>query len=84
MYLVNKFFRVWSVARHMVRKPVVVHPSADAPARIDDDIIQDGLLLAPFGGCIIAFIPHWAKVFDSFKKPEEPPSTLSSVKEVIN
>jgi len=71
MYLVNKYFRVWSVARHMVRKPVVVHPSAEAPARIDDDIIQDGLLLAPFGGCIIAFIPHWAKVFDSFKKPDE-------------
>lgn len=84
MYLVNKFFRVWAVARHMVRKPVVVHPSAESPARIDDDIIEDGLLLAPFGGCIIAFIPHWAKLFDSFKKPEEPTSTFSSDKEVIN
>lgn len=84
MYLVNKFFRVWAVARHMVRKPVVVHPSAESPARIDDDIIEDGLLLAPFGGCIIAFIPHWAKLFDSFKKPDEAPSTFSSDKEVIN
>lgn len=84
MYLVNKFFRVWSVARHMVRKPVVVHPSAESPARIDDDIIEDGLLLAPFGGCIVAFIPHWSKVFDSFKKPEEATSTLSRDKDVIN
>lgn len=76
MFLVNKYGRVWAVARHMIRKPVIVHPSADAPARIDDDIIQDGILLAPFGGCIVAFIPHWAKLFDSFKKPQESPSSL--------
>lgn len=69
--LVTKFARVWSISRHMVRKPVVVHPSAEAPARIDDDIIEDGLLLAPFGGMSIAFIPYWAKLFDSFKKPDE-------------
>lgn len=68
--LVTKFARVWSISRHMVRKPVVVHPSAEAPARIDDDIIEDGLLLAPFGGMSIAFIPYWAKLFDSFKKPD--------------
>ena len=81
MFLVNKFCRVWSIARHMVRKPVIVHPSAESPARIDDDIIQDGLLLAPFGGCVIAFIPHWAKLFDSFKKPDESPSPISAVLE---
>lgn len=74
--LVTKFARVWSISRHMVRKPVVVHPSADAPARIDDDIIEDGLLLAPFGGMSIAFIPYWAKLFDSFKKPVTDPALL--------
>lgn len=74
--LVTKFARVWSISRHMVRKPVVVHPSADAPARIDDDIIEDGLLLAPFGGMSIAFIPYWAKLFDSFKKPVTDSSPL--------
>lgn len=67
--IVTKFARVWSIARHMVRKPVIVHPSGDSPARIDDDIIEDGLLLAPFGGMSIAFIPHWARLFDSFKSP---------------
>lgn len=75
--LVTKFARVWSISRHMVRKPVVVHPSAEAPARIDDDIIEDGLLLAPFGGMSIAFIPYWAKLFDSFKRPDESPSPIS-------
>lgn len=76
--LVTKFARVWSIARHMVRKPVVVHPSAEAPARIDDDIIEDGLLLAPFGGMSIAFIPYWAKLFDSFKKPDEDSPSISA------
>lgn len=80
--LVTKVARVWSVSRHMVRKPVVVHPSAEAPARIDDDIIEDGLLLAPFGGMSIAFIPYWAKLFDSFKKPA--PSTPSVIAEIAS
>lgn len=78
MYMVTKFARLWAIARHMIRKPVIVHASSEAPARIDDDIIEDGLLLAPFGGCIIAFIPHWAKVFDSFKKPDESTSDISA------
>lgn len=80
--LVTKVARVWSISRHMVRKPVVVHPSADAPARIDDDIIEDGLLLAPFGGMSIAFIPYWSKLFDSFKKPA--PSTPSVIAEIAS
>jgi len=65
MYLVNKHFRVFAVASHMVRKPVVVHPGPDSPARIDDDIIIDGPLLTFFGGKIFAFIPYWAKKFDT-------------------
>lgn len=67
MYICNKVARVWSVARHVVRKPVIVHPSGDAPSTITDDIIEDGLLLAPFGGMKITFIPHWVRYFDSFK-----------------
>lgn len=66
-YLVNKLGRVLVIARHMIKKPVVVHPSADAPARVDDDFIEDGLLLAPFGGIECAWIPYWSKLFDSFK-----------------
>lgn len=67
MFLVNKIFRVFVVAKHMVRKPCVVHPSPDAPARIDDDIVIDSPLLAFFGGRLFAFIPYWAKRYDSFK-----------------
>lgn len=68
MYLVNKYLRVWVMAKHIVRKPVVVHPGPESPARIDDDMVVDGPLLWAFGGRITAFIPYWAKKFDSFKK----------------
>lgn len=66
MYLVEKYFRVFVVAKHIVRKPVVVHPGPESPARIDDDMIVDGPLLAPFGGRLFAFIPYWARKFDSY------------------
>ena len=70
MFLVNKYFRVFVIAKHIVRKPVVVHPGPDSPARIDDDMVVDGPLLWLFGGRITAFIPYWSKFFDSHKLPD--------------
>lgn len=67
MYLVNKYFRVLVVASHIVRKPVVVHPGPESPARIDDDMVVDGPLLTFFGGKLFAFIPYWSRKFDSYK-----------------
>lgn len=67
MYLVNKYFRVFVIASHIVRKPVVVHPGPESPARIDDDMVVDPLLLTFFGGKIFAFIPYWARKFNSYK-----------------
>lgn len=70
MFLVNKYFRVFVIAKHIIRKPVVVHPGPDSPARIDDDMVVDGPLLWFFGGRITAFIPYWSKFFDSHKLPD--------------
>lgn len=67
MYLVEKYLRVLVRAKRILRKPVVVHPSPDAPARIDEDLIVDGPLMVFFGGRIYASIPYWAKKYDSFK-----------------
>lgn len=67
MYLVEKYLRVFVVAKHIVRKPVVVHPGPDSPARIDDDMIVDGPLLMFFGGKLFAFIPYWSRKFNSYK-----------------
>lgn len=69
MYLVNKYLRVFVIAKHIVRKPVVVHPGPESPARIDDDMVVDGPLLWLFGGRITAYIPYWSKRFDSHKLP---------------
>jgi hypothetical protein len=71
MYIVNKFARVFVRAKRIIRKPVVVHPSPEAPARIDEDLVVDGPLMAIFGGRLYASIPHWAKTYDSFKALEE-------------
>ena len=71
MYIVNKFARVLVRAKRIIRKPVVVHPSPEAPARIDEDLVVDGPLMAIFGGRLYASIPHWAKTYDSFKALEE-------------
>lgn len=67
MYIVNKILRVFVRAKRIIRKPVVVHPSPEAPARIDEDLIVDGPLMVFFGGRLYAYIPKWAKRFDSFK-----------------
>lgn len=72
MYIVNKFARVLVRAKRIIRKPVVVHPSPEAPARIDEDLVVDGPLMAFFGGRIYASIPHWSKVYDSFKPLDDP------------
>lgn len=71
MYIVNKFARVLVRAKRIIRKPVVVHPSPEAPARIDEDLVVDGPLMAIFGGRLYASIPRWAKTYDSFKALEE-------------
>lgn len=71
MYIVNKFARILVRAKRIIRKPIVVHPSPEAPARIDEDLVVDGPLMAIFGGRIYASIPHWSKTYDSFKSLED-------------
>lgn len=78
-YIINKYARVISVASHLIRKPVVVHPLGDAPASIQDDFIEDPKLLKFLFGSKITFIPRWAKLFDSFKDPHIDPISVYSV-----
>lgn len=70
-WICERYLRCWSVCRRLIMKPVVVHPSEDAPARISDDFVEDPKLLKPIlGGMMVTFIPHWVKMFDSFELPE--------------
>lgn len=65
MLMVNKIGRVLVRAKRIIRKDVVVHPSPEAPARIDADLVIDGPLMVFFGGREYAWIPYWAKRYDT-------------------
>lgn len=78
MYLVDRWARVFVFAKHLIRKPIVVHPSADAPATIQDDILSDPVVFYPFGGIKSAFIPYWAKFYHSFLTDGENVKDVSS------
>lgn len=66
MYIVSKKFRVLVCAKHLIRKPIVVHPVGDAPASICEDILSDPVIFYPFGGLKTAFIPAWCKHYKSY------------------
>lgn len=66
LYIVDKKLRVFTFAKRMIKKPIVVHPVADAPATITDDIISDPVIFYPFGGLKCTFIPRWTKFFSSY------------------
>lgn len=70
-WMLSKKLRVWSVAQRLVCTPRKVQPSNDAPASIQDDFVEDPRLMKPIvGGMKICFIPHWAKMFDSYEIPD--------------
>lgn len=69
MYLVTKSLRVFSYAKKILRKTVLVKSTAEAPAKISEDLEFDNLLLFWAGSRKLTFIPKYAKYFDSFKTP---------------
>lgn len=70
-WLMNKVLRVWTVARRLVTRQVVVEPTAENPGSIQQGFKEDPKLLRPvLGGMMVAFIPHWARMYDSYYIPE--------------
>lgn len=72
MYLCNNVLRVFTWAKRITRRVVLVKPGPDTPARIDEELAYDGLLWWPFGSRILTFIPLWAPFFDSHNCPVLP------------
>ena len=70
MYLVKKSFRVFSYAKRILRQTVLVKSTAEAPAKIDEDLVFDSLLLFWAGSRKLSFIPKWSAWFDSFAAPQ--------------
>ena len=72
MFLCTNVLRIFSWAKRITRRVVLVKPGNDSPARIDEELAYDGLIWWPFGSRILTFIPHWAPYFDSHNCPELP------------
>ena len=69
MYLVEKKFRVFSYAKRILKRQVLNKSTAESPAKIDEDLEFDSLLLFWCGSRRLTFIPKYAKYFDSFTCP---------------
>lgn len=66
MYLVQKRLRVFSYAKRILRRTVLNKSTAEAPAKIDEDLVFDSLLFFWCGSRKFTFIPRYTKYFDSF------------------
>lgn len=67
MYLCKKSFRVFSYAKRILKKIVLVKSTAEASSKIDEDLVFDSILLFWAGSRKLSFIPKWSYWFDSFK-----------------
>lgn len=74
MFLCTNLLRVFSWAKRITRRVVLVKPGPDTPARIDEELAYDSLIWWPFGSRILTFIPTWAPFFDSHNCPELSPA----------
>lgn len=71
MYLLKCHMGWLSVARKIKRDIVLVQPTGESESRIADSLEFVPLIYSLFGAktCIITYIPHWTKLFDSFETP---------------
>lgn len=72
MYLLSKSFRIFSYAKRILRKTVLVEATGDSPSRIDENLAFDSLLFFWCGSRKFTYIPKYAKYFNSFQPLEYP------------
>lgn len=65
MYLVSSFARIFSWAKKITRKTVLVEASGDAPSRVDENLAFEPFIFWPLGARFLTYIPKWAPYFDS-------------------
>lgn len=79
MYLVTKKLRVFSYAKKIIRKLVLVKSTAEGESRISEDLEFDSLLFFWAGSRKLTYIPKYAKYFDSFITPELPEKKFEEI-----
>lgn len=71
-WLLERKFRIFTIARRLRAKQQVVQPTADSPGTIQDGFVEDPKFMRPvFGGMMITFIPKWIHCYDSYEIPDE-------------
>ena len=83
MYLVEKKFRIFSYAKKILRKTVLVEATGESPSKIDENLEFDSLLLCWAGSRKFTYIPKYTKYFDSFKTPQLPEKDFEKVPELV-
>ena len=66
MYLVEKKFRVFSYAKRILKRTVLNQSTAEAPSKLDEDLVFDSILMFWCGSRRLTYLPKYAKYFDSF------------------
>lgn len=69
LYLCNTILRVFTWAKRIHRSVVLTQAEADRESRISENLEFDSILMWPFGGRILTYIPKYAPYFDSHSVP---------------
>lgn len=72
MYLLSKSLRVFSYAKRILRKTVLIEAQGDSASRIDENLCFDSFLWFWCGSRRFTFIPRYARYFDSFSPSQLP------------
>lgn len=74
MYLCKCYMGILTIARRIKRDIILVKPTAEAEARIADDLEFEPFWMSLFGfeTMITTYIPKYCKAFKSFNPPELP------------
>ena len=79
LYLCNTILRVFTWAKRIHRSVVLTQAEADRESRISENLEFDSILMWPFGGRILTYIPKYAPFFDSHCVPALDPITFKEM-----
>lgn len=74
LYICSNFLNCFTISRRVTKKIAVVSAkkSASGESRIVDEYVLSSLLLAPFGGMFLTYIPKYVPYFKSYDPPKKP------------
>lgn len=85
MYLVEKKLRVFSYAKKILRRTVLLESTASqgGESRISEDLVYDSLFFFWAGSRKLTYIPKYTQYFDSFIAPGLPGKPFDKVPDLV-